>query len=75
MEIKEIIEFLRKNKNFLRKNFAVKEIGIFGSYSKSQQKNDSDIDVYVEFIIEEVTFDKYLSLIDYLEKNFGKKLI
>jgi len=45
----EIREMLRKQKKELREGFKVKEIGIFGSYVKGKQKNESDIDMVVEF--------------------------
>lgn len=70
----EVIQILKEKRAFLRERFAVKEIGIFGSYSKSQQNEDSDIDIYVEFYFEELTVDKYLSLINYLESIFNKKI-
>ncbi|MCM8776867.1 MAG: nucleotidyltransferase domain-containing protein [Candidatus Omnitrophica bacterium] len=74
MEISEIIEFFRTRKFFLKEKFAVKKIGVFGSYSKCKEEDVSDIDIYVEFNIEELTLDKYLSLIEYFEKIFGRKV-
>lgn len=45
---KEILKSLRENKDVLRK-YNVKKIGLFGSYIKGEQKEDSDIDFLVEF--------------------------
>jgi uncharacterized protein len=36
-------------KPILEKNYGVKEIGIFGSYVRGEQKPKSDIDVLVDF--------------------------
>ncbi|MFN4226540.1 MAG: nucleotidyltransferase family protein [Candidatus Ratteibacteria bacterium] len=74
MKIGEIIKFLKEKRTFLKEKFAIKEIGVFGSYSKGEEKDISDIDVYVVFDMEALTFDKYLSLIEFLENSFGKKI-
>lgn len=47
--INEIKSILRGQKDKLRKNYRVKEIGIFGSYVRGEQKEISDLDVLVEF--------------------------
>jgi predicted nucleotidyltransferase len=59
MRLDEIKEKLAKHKEDLRARFKVKELGIFGSYVKEEQKEGSDLDVLVEF--EE---DAKLSLLD-----------
>lgn len=48
-KVDEIKEALEKHKEELREKFKVKEIGIFGSYVKGEQKKESDIDILVEF--------------------------
>jgi uncharacterized protein len=45
-EIKRILEV---HKEELKKNYRVKEIGLFGSYVREEQTQTSDIDVLVEF--------------------------
>ncbi len=67
-EVDRIIKILKEHKKELEKNFSIKEIGIFGSYIRDEQIKESDIDIYVEFDIEKLTFDKYLKFIEYLEK-------
>lgn len=47
--IEEIKSILRGQKDRLRKTYRVKEIGIFGSYVRGEQKEKSDLDVLVEF--------------------------
>jgi predicted nucleotidyltransferase len=46
--IEEIKKILNKNKIQFQKSFKVKEIGIFGSYLKSEQTKKSDLDILVE---------------------------
>ncbi len=45
-EIKNIIE---NHKKELKERYGVKEIGVFGSYVRSEQKETSDIDILVDF--------------------------
>jgi len=48
--IEEIKRMLKEHKEELRDRFKVKEIGVFGSYVRGEQKRKgSDIDVLVEF--------------------------
>lgn len=49
MSIEEIKEKLRNHKQELKQNYKIKDIGIFGSYIKSQQNENSDLDILVEF--------------------------
>lgn len=48
-ELDRIKQVLKQNKPALRKEFKVKELGIFGSYVHGKQKKNSDIDILVEF--------------------------
>mgnify|MGYP000946642095 CR=1 FL=1 len=45
----EIVGILSKHKPNLCENFEIKEIGIFGSFVRGDQKRGSDIDILVEF--------------------------
>ena len=47
--LEEIQQILFVNKGVLRKKYKVKNIGIFGSFARGEQKANSDIDVLVEF--------------------------
>jgi predicted nucleotidyltransferase len=49
METREdILEFLRTNREFLRKQFHIVKIGLFGSFARSEQTEQSDIDLIIE---------------------------
>ena len=63
---------LRKELPQLKSLFGVKRIGIFGSYSKGTQQDDSDIDLMVEF--ERPIGLKFIELSDHIEKVLGKKV-
>jgi magnesium transporter len=45
----EIRKILEQQKDFLRDKYKVKEISIFGSFVRGEQKKTSDVDILVEF--------------------------
>lgn len=44
----QILDFLRTQKEFFKKEYRVKKIGIFGSYARGESYEGSDIDIVVE---------------------------
>ncbi len=68
----EILNKLSKNKNYIEQHFEVDKIGLFGSYAKDKQTENSDIDIYVEF--KHKTFDNLAGLWNYLEELYHKKI-
>ncbi len=70
---KKIEEVLRQHKKELAERYRVKEIGLFGSYVRGEQKRGSDVDILVEF--EEVPdLLKFIELERYLEKLLKRKV-
>jgi predicted nucleotidyltransferase len=67
-----ILSKLTELKPTLYKDYSVKEIGLFGSFSDETFSDDSDIDLLVEF--EKPIGWKYFSLEIYLEGIFGRKI-
>lgn len=68
-DLSTIKTVLRKNKRSLVKEFKVKELGIFGSYARGEQKKRSDIDILIAFSRTPGFFD-FLKL----EERLGKLL-
>lgn len=66
-------KILLNQKPFIKDRYKVKDIGLFGSYAKGQQKKTSDIDILVEFS-QPVGFFTFLDLEDYLTKKLGVKV-
>ena len=65
-KLQDIEAKLKENKDLLNKRFNVKEIGIFGSFVRGEQKETSDIDILVEFegrvsLFEIVRLERFLS--------------
>ena len=69
-EIKRILELYKED---LEKKFKVKEIGIFGSFVRGEQKRRSDIDLLVDFDVVIGLF-KFLELEEYLGELVGTKV-
>ncbi|WP_141433957.1 nucleotidyltransferase family protein [Bacillus sp. 03113] len=70
----EILNEMSRNLNTWKEKYGVKRIGLFGSYSKGEQKESSDIDVLVEFTDTNMTFDNYMDLKFNLEDSFQKPI-
>ncbi len=72
-KIDVIIEKLRKNKSVVENKYGVKNLEIFGSYIRGEQKKGSDLDILVEF---HLTIDlfKYIELENFLSKKLGVKV-
>lgn len=70
-----ILSFLSTNKNLFREKFHIAKIGIFGSYSRGNYSESSDIDILFEFDekVEHVYDTKY-ELREYLEKHLNKNI-
>src|SRR5690554_6160349 len=73
MKGEDIITFFKNNKHEFKK-YGVNRIGLFGSYAKNQEDENSDIDILVEFKEGNKTFDNYMDLKFYLEDRFNKKV-
>ena len=73
-EKEEILEILRKHKDYLRKKFGVREIGLFGSFAKGNQTEDSDIDILIEVERGRMSLISYMKLKFFLEDLLGRKV-
>ena len=66
----EIESILKTHKDILAARFHVKDIGVFGSYARSEETRASDVDILVEF--SEPVGWEFFDLKDYLEEILGK---
>jgi predicted nucleotidyltransferase len=67
-----IIQSLREDLSYMKNTFGVQSIGLFGSYSKDVNNNNSDLDFFVE--VDEPLVNNYFGLWKYLEQKFDKKI-
>lgn len=66
-----ILDFLNKNRSELQA-MTVQKIGLFGSYVRDEQTQDSDIDFLV--IMDNFTFANWMDVWNFLEDNFECKI-
>ena len=71
MKSKEQIKKIIRQKGIQIRGYGVSKIGVFGSYSRGEQKEESDIDILIDFNPGSETFDNYMNLCDLLEEIFG----
>ncbi len=73
--LEEIKEILKKHKKELEEKYKIKEIGIFGSYLRGEDKEDSDLDILVEFYPNaEISLLDFVKLENYLSDLLGIKV-
>jgi uncharacterized protein len=72
-KLDDIISILKKQKHFIESKYKVKEIGIFGSYVRGEQKINSDIDILIDKD-EAIGLLKLANLQNYLSKLTGAKV-
>lgn len=73
--LKEIKNILVRHKNELREKCNIKEIGIFGSYIRDEQRKTSDVDILVEFLPEaKISLLDFVRIENYLSDLLGVKV-
>ena len=75
MTKEEILAYLKSKQQFFYDNFGIKFIGLFGSFSRDEAKDFSDIDILYD--IEEnkkLSMFKYLKVNSLLEEFFNRKV-
>ena len=67
----EALTNLRNSLPVLRRDFGVRRIALFGSTARDEARNESDLDILVEFELGP-TFDSFMGLKLFLEDNLGR---
>ena len=73
MKVDKIKIIIDENLKFLRDAYGVKKLGVFGSVSRGENLEASDIDLLVEFS-RPIGLFKFIELEDYLSKILGQKV-
>ena len=65
-KLNEIKAILSQDKPLIQKRYHITELGIFGSYVRGEQKEDSDVDVLIDYteapsLLELLDLEYYLS--------------
>ena len=71
----EILTFLAEQKKKFSKEFQVTKLGLFGSYARNEQTEESDIDVLIEFAPKTDSLsEKKQEIRSIIQKKFNKKV-
>ena len=69
-----IIRHLKDIAPTIQDQFGVIRIGLFGSFIREEQTSNSDVDILVELTEGYNTLRNFISLADYLEALFNRKV-
>lgn len=72
MELKEVIEELERQKDSLFERYAIRKLAVFGSVSRGDNSEDSDLDILVEF--NRPIGIRFIDLADELEELLNVKV-
>ena len=73
LDKKNLFALIIQNKEKIN-SFGVISLGVFGSFVRNEQNENSDIDLLVEFKDGEKTYKNFIRLVFYLEEIFGRKV-
>jgi predicted nucleotidyltransferase len=72
MDTSEIINKLQQIKPYLQQKYAIKTVGLFGSFADGTYTDNSDIDIMVEF--DKPMGWQFFTLEKYLEDTLNRKI-
>ena len=75
MTNKEYILSTKKSKESEISKYGIKSIGLFGSYARDEQTENSDIDILIDFEPENENFDNFMAVYDIIEKLFNNQRV
>ncbi len=70
MTTKEFILSSLKSKKREISKYGIRTIGLFGSYIRDEQTENSDIDILVDFEPDKENFDNFMAVYDMIEQMF-----
>lgn len=69
-----IVDYLKQHKTDFKNKYSISEIGLFGSFAKNVNTEDSDIDLVYKTTSKGLTFAQMSQLEDELSIHFGKNI-
>jgi len=70
MDCARVVQLLRDSRDYLRAEYGVSRIGLFGSVARGEADESSDVDIIVEF--GRPVGLQFVELADYLEDLLGR---
>lgn len=75
MQKQDILNYLKSNQEYYHNQFGIQFIGLFGSFSRNEANENSDIDILYKIEKDKkLSMFKYLKLTKQLEENLHKKI-
>ncbi len=68
-----ILSLIEESREQIRA-FGVRRLGLFGSFARGQAREDSDVDLLVEFERDRKTSDAFMQLAFFLEDLLGRRV-
>lgn len=75
MTTKEYILATIKNHKPALEQLGISVVGLFGSYMRNEQSENSDIDILIDFEPEQENFDNYMAVYVLFEKLFENEKV
>ena len=70
----ELTEFIRAHKEEFLEKYGVHQLGLFGSVTRGEQTEISDIDIAIEMLPDRKNLHNFLEFRRFLEKNLGSSI-
>ncbi|WP_457681496.1 nucleotidyltransferase family protein [Thermovibrio sp.] len=71
---KDVLRKLKEIKPFLRENYGVVRLGLFGSVVREESTESSDLDILISVNVESFSLIDFLTLKHLLEDLFGREV-
>ncbi len=68
----DVVKILREEQPYLKKEFGIKRMAIFGSFAKNTASELSDVDIFIEF--DGRLGLRFMELVEYLEKKLNREV-
>ncbi len=68
-----LLGIISSNKDAIRR-YGVKTLGLFGSFSRNKQTDESDVDLLVDFEPGKETYKNFIGLAYFMEELLGRKV-
>ncbi len=70
----EVLSYLRENKKQFYLKYGIQKIGLFGSYARDEQRDDSDVDIVIKMQSSKKNLRAFFGFKRELEEKLGKKV-
>ena len=69
----QVLSLLREHRADLRR-FGIRRCGLFGSFARNRAQSGSDVDLLVEFVPGQKSFDHFMQAAFFLDDLLGRKV-